>query len=547
MAQTWKLGVKAVRPGTYYRRSATGIETAGATNGILACIFQSNWGALNKEVDIDQTMMNNLEEYYGDGAIILKEGLIGGATTIRAIRVGGDDGTCAKVTLKTPVAIEEVEATKSATVNTADVTVNLDEGAIADSIVVKTTASTLTEGDDYTIIESDDSVSVKVKGVTGGLGEVTIEYAKTVTIPNVNALEISAKYPGEREFSVSVRTNLITDKREILIYDGVNVFDAVSFEQGGDEAGKAVEAFANHRHFTARALSAGVLDDVTQKAMTGGTNPTVTTANYDKGTEILERFKWNCIVADSDDSAVKGILNDFVSQSYETGHLGMACVAGQSTQNLEARMQHAASCNDEKTVFLLNGWRANDGTVYDGWRGAARIGGMIAACEANASLTHVVIKNALELIEPLTNGEIIRAEEKGCLVLSLNNEDQIWVDNAINTLVTVNNDMDEGWKKIRRTKCRFELMDRVNTTCDRYIGRLNNDDNGRATLVSAMQGIINEMIAEHKLFDGSYAEVDPAHKPEGDRAYFLLHIGDIDSMEKIYLDYSFSYANPFAA
>ena len=547
MAQTWKLGVKAVRPGTYYRRSATGVETAGATNGILACIFQSNWGALNKEVDIDQTMMNNLEEYYGDGATILREGLIGGATTIRAIRVGGDDGTCAKVTLKTPMAIEEVEATKTATVNTADVTVNLDEGAIADSIVVKTTVATLTEGDDYTIIEGDNSVSVKVKGVTGGRGTVTIEYVKTVTIPNVNALEISAKYPGEREFTVSVRTNLITDKREILIYDGVNVFDAVNFEQGGDEAGEAAKAFATHRHFTARALTAGVLDDVTQKAMTGGTNPTVEVANYDKGTETLERFKWNCVVADSDDSAVKGILNDFVAQSYETGHLGMACVAGQSTQNLEARMQHAASCNDEKTVFLLNGWIANDGTVYDGWRGAARIGGMIAACETNASLTHVVIKNALELIEPLTNGEIIRAEEKGCLVLSLNNEDQIWVDNAINTLVTIGNDMDEGWKKIRRTKARFELMDRVNTTCDRYIGRLNNDDNGRATLVSAMQGIINEMIAEHKLFEGSYAEEDPAHKPEGDRAYFLLHIGDIDSMEKIYLDYSFSYANPFAA
>ena len=546
MAQTWKLGVKAVRPGTYYRRSATGIETSGATNGILACIFQSNWGALNKEVDIDQTMMNNLEEYYGDGATILKEGLIGGATTIRAIRVGGDDGTCASVTLKTPSTVT-TNVTKTITVTTTDVTETLEEGANEDSIVVKTATATLVNGIDYTVTESDDALNVKVKGVTGGLGKVTIEYTKTTAIPSVDALTISAKYPGDREFTVSVRTNLITDKREILIYDGVDVFDAVNFDKGDDEAGKAVEAFANHRHFTARALTAGLLANVTQKDMIGGTNPTVTEKSYSKGTEILERFKWNCIVADSDDSGVKGMLHDFVAQSYETGHLGMTCVAGQSNQNLEARMQHAASSNDEKTVFLLNGWIANDGTVYDGWRGAARLGGMIAACETNASLTHVVIKNALELIEPLTNGEITRAEEKGCLVLSLNNEDQIWIDNGLNSLVTLDNNMDEGWKKIRRTKCRFELMDRVNTTCDRYIGRLNNDDNGRATLVSAMQGIINEMIAEHKLFEGSYAEEDPAHRPDGDRAYFILHLGDIDSIEKIYLDFGFSYANPFAA
>ncbi len=79
------------------------------------------------------------------------------------------------------------------------------------------------------------------------------------------------------------------------------------------------------------------------------------------------------------------------------------------------------------------------------------------------------------------------------------------------------------------------------------VGRLNNDEHGRATLITAMNSIINEMVAEHKLFAGSYVEEDPAHKPEGDSAYFILHIGDIDSLEKIYLDYTFSYANPFAA
>ena len=51
-------------------------------------------------------------------------------------------------------------------------------------------------------------------------------------------------------------------------------------------------------------------------------------------------------------------------------------------------MSYATICNDEKIVFVLNGWTATDGTVYDGWRAAVRIGGMIAACETNASLTH---------------------------------------------------------------------------------------------------------------------------------------------------------------
>ena len=172
---------------------------------------------------------------------------------------------------------------------------------------------------------------------------------------------------------------------------------------------------------------------------------------------------------------------------------------------------------------------------------------MIAACETNASLTHEVVSDALTLIEPLTNGEVIRAEQRGCLVLSLSDSDQIWIDNAINTLVTPDSTMDEGWKKIRRTKTRFEVMERINSTCDKLIGNINNDTLGRGTVVAAMQKILNEMVAEHKLFAGSYVEEDPAHKPEGDSAYFILHIGDIDSLEKIYLDYTFSFANPFAA
>ena len=473
MAGTFLIGEQKTRPGVYYRRERAGYTVEGATNGILACIFQSNWGPLNKEFDVDVTMMNDLEDYYGDGATIIREGLIGGATTVRCVRVGSEDGTCSSVMLKTVA-----------------------------------------------------------NGGTAG----------------TNAVEILAKYQGNRSFTVSVRTNLITDKRQLQIYDGTKIFTSVEFKSGGDEAQSLVDAMANNRYFKARKFAAGVLADVTQAQLTGGTNPEVSTSSYDKGTNILERYSWNCIVADSDDSAVIGILNAFVKQSYETGHLGFSCVAGgTSSGDLDSKISLAASYNDEKVVYVLNGWIANDGTVYDGWQAAARIGGMIAGCETNVSLTHNVISDALELTVPLTNGEIIRAEQNGCLVLSTNANGQVWIDNAINTLVTENANMDAGWKKIRRTKTRFELMDRINRTHDRLVGNINNDENGRATVVAAAQRIINEMVGEGKLVFGSYVEEDPAHPAEGDSAWFKLHILDNDSMEKIYLTYVFRYNQTFDA
>lgn len=470
MAGTFLIGERKTRPGVYFRRTKVGYTVEGAINGIASCVFQSNWGPLNKEFDVDQTMLNNLEEYYGTGkgVELIREALRGGATTVRCVRVGGETGTATKILLKT-----------------------------------------------------NDSTAK-------------------------DAVEITAKYPGNFPLRVVVDTDLITDKRRVRILRGTRVFAQFTFDAGGDEATALVNAMANTRHFVAELKNAGTLADVTQPTnFTAGTNPTVAAAHYALGTNALERFRWNTIMADSDDADIKAVLVDFVDQSYETGHLGMAVIAGLSTETLEARMQTAASYNNDKVVYVLNGWISNTGDTYDGWKAAARIGGMIAACESNASLTHTVISNAYELIENLTNGEMILAEQKGCYVLSLNDSDQVWIDNSINTLVTCDEDQDEGWKKVRRTKCRFELMDRINRTHDKLVGKVNNDANGRATVTAAAQRIINEMCAEGKLVVGSYIELDEAHPPEGDSSWFNLHIRDYDSLEFIYLTYVFAYGQTF--
>ena len=547
MTGTFLLGERKTRPGAYYRRERAGVTTEGATNGILACIFQSNWGVLNKEFDVDQTMLNELEDYFGDGADILREGLLGGATTIRAIRVGGGDGECAKVTFKTLAEVTTTQNLEQEYTTTGTAAQEFDLPANFADENVKIISGGVDITDAVTI--ADDKIKISADNFTNNQivdNKFKLTWDKVTTSEEETAaVELSAKYPGDRDFTASIRTNLLTDQRQLFIYDGTEVFLSVTFAAGDDEAQSLVDALANNRHFAARKIHTGELLDITQAALTGGVNPTVTTASYDKGTQILERYTWNVIVADTDEVAVKGILTSFVSQSYQTGRLGMACIAGQSSEDLENRMAFAASINDEKVIYLLNGWVGNDGTVYDGWRGAARIGGMVAASESNASLTHTVVSNALELIEPLTNGEITRGIQKGCLVLSLNSDDQIWIDAAVNTLVTLGTDQDEGWKKIRRTKCRFELMDRINATHDKLVGKINNNTDGRATLVAAAMKIINEMIAENKLVFGSYVEEDPGHPAEGDRCYFKLHILDLDSAEFIYNTFVFRFGQTF--
>ncbi len=144
-------------------------------------------------------------------------------------------------------------------------------------------------------------------------------------------------------------------------------------------------------------------------------------------------------------------------------------------------------------------------------------------------------------MEKLSNTEIITAEKKGCIVLTCNKAQQVWIDNAINTLITPADNQDDGWKKIRRVKTRFELIRRINTTADNLVGKVDNDTNGRATVISQMQSVGDSMREEGKLTACVVSE-SGAYKSDGDSAWFDIDVIDKDSMEHIYMTYWFRFS-----
>ena len=86
-------------------------------------------------------------------------------------------------------------------------------------------------------------------------------------------------------------------------------------------------------------------------------------------------------------------------------------------------------------------------------------------------------------------------------------------------------------------------MDRIAATWDPLIGKINNSPDGRATLIAAAQGIINRMIAEGALLQGTIFE-DPNNPPQGDGAWFVVQVDDLDSAEKVYITFQFRFAPP---
>lgn len=370
----------------------------------------------------------------------------------------------------------------------------------------------------------------------------------TITLKDVNnedTLCITAKYPGEKNFMVTVREKLSDSSlKECIFYAGTTEFEKVEFASGEGEAKALADALATSKNFKAELKEnkeSVILETISQGVFTSGTNPETTTGDYANAFAQIEPYEFNTVCLDTEDTEIHLLLQSFVNRIFDAGSLAQAVVAEKHTVDLETRMKHAAALNDEKMNYVLNAWIEEQGTVIDGYQTAARIAGMIGAVSSSSSLTHTVITGFSEILERLTNTEMISAEKKGCIVLSYNKVKQVWIDNAINTLITPADNQDDGWKKIRRVKTRFELIRRINTTTDDLVGKVDNDNNGRATVISQVQGVGDSMCEEGKLVACAVTE-SSAYKADGDSAWFDIDVIDKDSMEHIYLTFLFRFS-----
>lgn len=361
---------------------------------------------------------------------------------------------------------------------------------------------------------------------------------------STDAVSITAKYPGAKDFVVTVREKLSDSTlKECIFYAGTTEFEKVEFTAGTDEANALVDALESSKNFKAEVIKSGTvtLQNVSQSQFTKGTDPQVTNGDYSNAFKQVEAYEFNTICVDTEDTSVHLLLQSFINRIFDAASLTQAVVAEKHTVDLETREAHAASFNDEKMHYVLNAHVNEQGTEIDGYQTAARLAGMIGAVAANSSLTHTVISGFSEIKEKLTNTEMIAAEKKGCLVLSYNKAKQVWIDNAINTLITPKDNQDDGWKKIRRVKTRFELIRRINTTSDNLVGKVDNDTNGRATVISQLQGVGDAMKEESKLTACKVTE-STAYTADGDSAWFDIDVIDKDSMEHIYLSFIFRFS-----
>lgn len=174
---------------------------------------------------------------------------------------------------------------------------------------------------------------------------------------STDAVSITAKYPGAKDFVVTVREKLSDSTlKECIFYAGTTEFEKVEFAAGTDEANALVDALASSKNFKAEVIKSGTvtLQNVSQSQFTKGTDPQVTNGDYSNAFKQVEAYEFNTICVDTEDTSVHLLLQSFINRIFDAASLTQAVVAEKHTVDLETREAHAASFNDEKMHYVLN-------------------------------------------------------------------------------------------------------------------------------------------------------------------------------------------------
>ena len=177
---------------------------------------------------------------------------------------------------------------------------------------------------------------------------------------------------------------------------------------------------------------------------------------------------------------------------------------------------------DEYAVNLITGVTI-DGTTYTSAKFAPYIAGLIAGTPINQAITYRVVP-VDDVTKRLTNTQIKTSLSKGSLVLT-NDGEKVKVEQGLNTAV----------KKIRATRARQAVLtDITKTSNDTYIGRIDNNQDGQAALMTAVKAYL-ETLEQSNVLTDSAVGLDTQFQSVGDSVFLAVSFTEVDSMERIFL------------
>ena len=373
----------------------------------------------------------------------------------------------------------------------------------------------------------------RAKGTGGAKGSGAIGSVGTAT----------AKYEGVKALSLKIQEKPgDATKKQAIVLEGTKQLELFEFTANAEDETAALKgAVASSKYIDVAFTATGVIGAATIE-LAGGADPVVTATDYSAGFKALEPYRYNVLTTDSTEAEVTELVKAYMETTENIGKFAMAVIGASAGATFATRQSEAKACNSHNVIYFGSSYIDGEGATIEGAKAINKVAGIISSTPSSQSIVHSVVPDAVDIPEKLTVEEYESAIDNGLLLLSVGPDGQVWFDTGINTMTIPSEEEDEGWKKIKRTKVRYEMMDRIDRVVAPLVGRINCDPDGIAAILQAGMGVLNDMVAERKILAGATMVEDPDNPYSVDSAWFIIQADDIDSLEKIYLHYQFRYS-----
>ena len=298
-------------------------------------------------------------------------------------------------------------------------------------------------------------------------------------------------------------------------------------------------------------VSGSDIETISSVALTGGDSGItgVTNSDYIAMLDKLETETFNILTLDSiTEPAIQTSVASWVTRMREQGKKIMGVMGGTAEDDVaddavEKAVQRSAGFNHEGIINVGVGAILDDVT-YSSADLAPYVAGLIASQQLSESTTYAATPFD-DVTRRWTHDEQVTAVTNG-VFLFINDGRIVKVLQGINTLITLRQDQNNAFKKIRSIRTMDSIdTDLQQTAEDNYIGKINNTTEGQQALVGACQQYM-EVCAQGGIIEpGTWTvELDPTYhgenatiKPEADQVFLRWSAHITDVIEKIFSDF----------
>ncbi|WP_071131366.1 phage tail sheath family protein [Enterococcus timonensis] len=258
-------------------------------------------------------------------------------------------------------------------------------------------------------------------------------------------------------------------------------------------------------------------------SLEGGTNTAATVDDYMTYFSKIQVFDFNTMALPISDEAIKAAGASFIKRMRdEEGKKCQLVVAGYSADS-------------EAIISVKNGVILSDGTTISAEQATAWVAAVSAAAGVATSLTYKKYDGAIDVTQRFVNSEIISALQKGEFLFTEKRGEAV-IEQDINSLSTFTSEKGQDFSKNRVLRVLDDIANNSKKTFeDNYIGKVNNDQDGRELFKANRITYFDSLQAAGAIANFVADDISVESGEAKDSVVLMVAVQPIDAMEKLYM------------